>query len=88
MMRAGGSACEAAGVLFATTSAVGHRVLIQAPGGFAYANRSAAAVPSLVLEASTAVLTRSLRQAAAARLSCYLAARRLRSRLTQNCRVR
>ena len=39
MMRAGGCACEAAGVLFATTSAVGHRVLIQAPGGFAYANQ-------------------------------------------------
>ena len=59
MMRAGGSACEAAGVLFATTSAGGHRVLIQAPGGFAYASRSAAGVPSLVLEASTAVLARS-----------------------------
>ena len=42
-------------MLFATTSAVGHRVLIQAPGGFAYANRSAAGKPPLVLEASTAV---------------------------------
>ena len=59
MMRTGGSACEATGVLFATTSAVGQRVLIQAPGGFAYANRSVAGVPSFVLEASTAVLTRS-----------------------------